>query len=301
MSQRHVPADAPVTPVTPVAIGGVGGSGTRVVAEILRKTGFYMGADRNSACDNLWFTLLFKHVEALNLSDQHFGELVDILRWAMTGMPSAPHGMNERLEALGTIDRPQHTSEWLLERVASLAAAKGMAENCCRWGWKEPNTHVFIPRLWQHLPDLKYVHVVRHGLDMAYSRNQNQLHLWGSHFLDSPGEDSLKRRLSYWCAVHKRIQSLATANPERVLWLDYDKLCLDPMPELRRLAEFTGITSEELLRHRSMIWAKQPTRYDRAALSDFDADDISYVESLGYLIDSAPPAPPRGNGSIATL
>jgi hypothetical protein len=282
MSQRHMPTDAPI------AIGGVGGSGTRVVAEILREAGFHMGADRNSACDNLWFTLLFKRMEALDLSEQHFGELVDILRWAMTGAPSAPHGMIERLEKLGAIDRPQHKSEWLLERAASLAAAKGMPDNCCRWGWKEPNTHVFISRLWQHLPELKYVHVVRHGLDMAYSKNQNQLHLWGSYFLGSPGEDSLKRRLSYWCVVHKRIQSLAAANPERVLWLDYDKLCIDPIPELNRLAEFVGISGEELSRHRSLIWAKQPKRYDRAALSDFEPADISYVEALGYPIDSPP-------------
>jgi hypothetical protein len=37
------------------------------------------------------------------------------------------------------------------------------------WGWKEPNTHVVLDRLWAELPRLKYVHVRRHGLDMAFS------------------------------------------------------------------------------------------------------------------------------------
>lgn len=37
----------------PVAIGGVGGSGTRVVAEIVRSLGYYLGGDLNSANDNL--------------------------------------------------------------------------------------------------------------------------------------------------------------------------------------------------------------------------------------------------------
>ena len=44
----------------PVAIGGVGGSGTRVVAEVLKCLGFYLGSLLNSSLDNLWFTLLFK-------------------------------------------------------------------------------------------------------------------------------------------------------------------------------------------------------------------------------------------------
>src|SRR6266550_6138718 len=52
--------------VQPVAIGGVGGSGTRLVAEILRHLGYYMGRDLNEASDNLWFTLLFRRTELLN-------------------------------------------------------------------------------------------------------------------------------------------------------------------------------------------------------------------------------------------
>ena len=44
----------------PVVIGGVGGSGTRVVAEIIKRLGFYIGDDLDSANDNLWFLLLFK-------------------------------------------------------------------------------------------------------------------------------------------------------------------------------------------------------------------------------------------------
>jgi len=44
----------------PIVVGGVGGSGTRVVAEILSKFGFYLGNDLNGASDNLLYTLLFK-------------------------------------------------------------------------------------------------------------------------------------------------------------------------------------------------------------------------------------------------
>ncbi len=44
----------------PVIIGGVGGSGTRVIAELLSKIGYYIGNDLNNASDNLLYTLIFK-------------------------------------------------------------------------------------------------------------------------------------------------------------------------------------------------------------------------------------------------
>ncbi len=45
---------------TPVAIGGVGGCGTRLIAEMLMRVGFFLGSDLNESLDNLWFTLAFK-------------------------------------------------------------------------------------------------------------------------------------------------------------------------------------------------------------------------------------------------
>lgn len=44
----------------PVVIGGIGGSGTRIVAEILSRWGFYIGNDLNKFNDKLLYTLLFK-------------------------------------------------------------------------------------------------------------------------------------------------------------------------------------------------------------------------------------------------
>lgn len=65
--------------IPPVVIGGVGGSGTRLIAECVKKLGFFIGNDLNDAFDNLWFTLLFKRREILSLSDAEFNQLVDIL------------------------------------------------------------------------------------------------------------------------------------------------------------------------------------------------------------------------------
>ncbi len=65
---------------SPVAIGGVGGSGTRVVAQLLMKLGFYIGSDLNKANDNLWFVLLFNRIEILSIPDDQFKALLARLR-----------------------------------------------------------------------------------------------------------------------------------------------------------------------------------------------------------------------------
>jgi len=48
------------------------------------------------------------------------------------------------------------------------------------WGWKEPNTHIYLEFLSKYFSDLKYIFVIRHGLDMAFSKNQAQLYNWGN-------------------------------------------------------------------------------------------------------------------------
>jgi hypothetical protein len=65
-------SDSPSPGASPVIIGGVGGSGTRLIAQMLKELGFYLGSDLNSANDNLWFTLLFKRIEILSASDEEF-------------------------------------------------------------------------------------------------------------------------------------------------------------------------------------------------------------------------------------
>src|SRR5437870_11765766 len=55
---RSDPALDPIR-VPPVVIGAVGGSGTRVLAQVLRKAGWFMGQRVDSHCDdslaNPWF------------------------------------------------------------------------------------------------------------------------------------------------------------------------------------------------------------------------------------------------------
>jgi hypothetical protein len=47
------------------------------------------------------------------------------------------------------------------------------------WGWKEPRSLLLIRFIHEQLPEVKFIHLIRDGRDMAYSGNQNQLHRHG--------------------------------------------------------------------------------------------------------------------------
>ncbi|MDQ3797348.1 MAG: hypothetical protein M3294_07265, partial [Pseudomonadota bacterium] len=134
---------------SPVAVGGIGGSGTRLIAEILRRLDYYMGEDLNRAGDNLWFTLLFKRTELLTAGSRQddFEQAVCIFRAVMSGGAALTPDQEAFVRSLAIMDRPQHTAAWLRRRVESLLdAAQGPARH--PWGWKAPNTHILLDRFY---------------------------------------------------------------------------------------------------------------------------------------------------------
>lgn len=273
---------------SPVAIGGVGGSGTRVVAEIIKSLGVHIGEDLNESADNLWFTLLFKYREALQLDAAALSDLYRLFRDRMTGgaMPRlAPELQHWLLDAHRA---GQHERTWLQDRLRSLSAST-MDQPGRPWGWKEPNTHMLIERIAVLEPDLAYVHVARNGLDMALSTNQNQLRLWGPEVLGERYEDSPRGSLAFWCWAHARILRVGEALPGRCYFLNFDLLCHDPEPELCRLLAFLRVEVPETQRRRLAQLVRTPSTAGRHRMDgdrcNFDPRDVDYVRSLGFSVD----------------
>jgi len=269
----------------PVVIGGVGGSGTRLIAQICGELGLYMGEDQNAALDNLWFTLLFKRVESLSCDDPQMAELIDILIRGMTGY--APIGPQQQrlIRTLGDTDRPQHPAAWLQQRAQSLLATRRVLASDERWGWKEPNSHIVLDELVRYLPGMRYVHVMRHGLDMAYSDNQNQLRLWGPSVLAGDCEVNPRNSLRYWCWVHQRMLEARDRLGSVFLLLNYDRFCVDPAPGLDALAAHIGVALTPAQRSSMLTLVKPPEsigRYRSHATDQFRAEDIALVRRLGY-------------------
>lgn len=269
----------------PVAVGAVGGSGTRVVARILREFGIATGTDLNKAGDNLWFALLFKRPQALVAPAAEIDALASLFYARMRGV-AAPAGAARLIETLVAAPRPQHAADWLRRRAETLLAPVP-APGAAGWGWKAPITHVFVERLLARDPHLRYVHVMRSGLDMAFSANRNQLALWGPVFLGRIPEDGPADALAFWCAVHRRVQAIAARFPDRVLILDFDQLCREPQAQARALATFCrrNLPDAHLAAVAGGLEPPVSTgRFRRHELTGFNSEDVAYVASLGYEI-----------------
>ncbi|WP_241764781.1 sulfotransferase [Hyphomonas johnsonii] len=255
---------------------------------MLIDAGIYLGSDLNDPNDNLWFTLLFKRLSVLDEPQEDLEHLFDLFSRRMTGEVPSDEADIRRIKELASIGRSQHPAEWLLKRADRFLSGTAGTDGpvgAHQWGWKEPNTHVIIDKLLTFNSSLRYIHIMRNGLDMAFNRNQNQPALWGSVFLGSDGEVTPRRSLQYWCVVHRRIQGIADAHPGRVLLVSFDALCRDPQFECRRLLDFCDISMPDTRLEAFANGISTPRStgvFRQKDTSQLAREDIAYVESLGF-------------------
>jgi hypothetical protein len=269
----------------PVAIGGVGGSGTRVGAALLGLLGYYIGDDLNDALDNLWFTLLFKRRSVVSDTESDFRDLAAMFFARMSGALVLSAKQRERIWQLCDDERQQHPREWLVGRAESFIAGDHEPIEGVPWGWKEPNTHVVIERLFAIKSDLRYIHFVRHPLDMALSENQNQLQTWGSLLLKRDVRVDARHSLAYWCEAHRRAMTFMSRWPERTLLVDFDALCQAPAAAAEAVAALLGLSAPDAVLSGIVELVQPPGsrgRYRAADLAQFDPADLQYVAALGY-------------------
>lgn len=271
----------------PVVVGALGGSGTRAVAQVLQGLGVDLGSDLNGALDDLLFTLLFKQPRWLDRAgapgvDEH----LDLYERLRSGGPT-------RLADLVALGRAVPGFDPALGRRAGLERAwrawrgrhAGTSE---QWGWKEPNSHVVLDRLVARWPGLHYVHVVRHGLDMAWSSNTQQLTVWAPRFgVAAPVDaaDVPRAQLDWWLATTERAIALGAALGDHFLLLDYDTMCGAPEQAVRQLARLTGV-SVDAGRVAALAAVVDPPasvgRWREHGTGAFGPDQLERVAALGY-------------------
>ncbi len=280
----------------PVAVGALGGSGTRVVAAMLQEAGYYLGADLNRALDNLWYTILLKR---RHLAAAEEAEAIEVFLAAMRGELVLEEGALDvvaragRDVALQGHDaRGAGRGHWAFQRVVSLLRAQQEPVPGERWGWKEPNTHVRLPALCDRVEGLRYVHVVRHGVDMAFSRNQAQLHWWGPMMGVEVPDDPDRvpaASLRYWALTTRRALELGESRlGERFLLLRFEDLCAQPRTSAERLLDFLDLPAESQLVSRLAALPSAPAsmgRHRGVDLTGFDPQDLATVSRLGYEVE----------------
>jgi hypothetical protein len=272
-----------------VGVGGLGGSGTRLVAHLLREMGFHLGHFLNKELDNLVFTRLFKNPDwYASSTEETFGERFDLFCRIMR---------NEKLDRatlktyLDTAKENKLHSATMIQRLHFIVKNRFTKSATPQsWAWKEPNTQIMIRRIIPLAEGLRYIHVVRHGLDMAFSKNRQQLINWGGLYgLERPrkkGHDTPVEQLEFWLrSTEDVINNCKPVLDDRFYLLNYNHLIEQPEDEITKLAKFlnvhlTASQLNSLLQH-----VKKPEsdgRYRQHDLSIFSDNQLQRVRKLGF-------------------
>lgn len=201
----------------PIIVGATGGSGTRIIAAALRDAGFFIGTNLNPPNDALEF------VEFYNRWNDRF--------WVSPEKP------------LTTEERREMESDFRQRLARQL---KDLPSPGTPWAWKNPRSIYLLP-FWNELfPEMRFVHVVRDGRDMAFSSNQNQLKHHGETVLGKAAAEWPKplRAAELWNRVNMRAHEFARERlGDRYLLIRFEDLCAEPGATIRKLWSFAGVSS----------------------------------------------------------
>jgi hypothetical protein len=157
------------------------------------------------------------------------------------------------------------------------------------WGWKEPNSHLLIDNMAEHFEGFRYIHTVRHGLDMAFSHKRDQIHLWGKLFGVEIPDDPAQLPLAsyrYWVKANRQVvQRGQDLGEGRFLLVNYDRLCSDPQQGVTEIAKFIGVnpTSEQMNRATGLIRPQETTgRHLQHGVEMFQGEDLDALRDFGF-------------------
>jgi Sulfotransferase family len=194
----------------PLVVGAVGGSGTRVFTRIARDAGVFMGGDVDSQEDSRPMSRFYSEFAT------------------------------DFLAANGQLD--DDGSDTLLRRLAECLRAhlEGLPGPDHPWGVKNSRSMLMLPVWDRCFPEMRFLHVIRDGRDMAYSETGNQVRRHGRAVLGADMELPPPQRAMLWWA---RVNSAAADYGEARLGRRYmrvrlEDLCARPKRTIRSLFDF---------------------------------------------------------------
>lgn len=273
-----------------LAIGALGGSGTRAYAKVLQQAGIFIGDDLNESLDNLLFSRLFKDPEWYDgVSHRGIRRRIQIFTKLMQAEGLSTFESLVFRNALKS-NATYKTSKDELKALTLKSHTNNSKILPKAWGWKEPNTHLVASEFLTELPSLQYVHVLRNGLDMAFSENKRQLLNWGNLFgIQVSGNETCTelavKQLDFWIASTRKIQQIAQQFPERVHFFSLTDFCENPGNEITRLLNLIGYQLDEtVLSDLSTIpeFPKSHHRFKSQDTSIFRPDQLDFVQEMGF-------------------
>ena len=172
-----------------------------------------------------------------------------------------------------------------------------MGENLCQpnglepfWGTKVLGSFYYLRYLNEIFRNVRYIHVMRHGLDMAFSNNHNQLLNWGKYLDVVPeGDPTPRYLLKYWARANTHALEGCEAHlPEHHLVVKFEDLCAHRHAQIKRIAEFLDVEADSPMIDsiaEKIVPQKSQGRYQRVANEGmFDDADLEILRKLGFSV-----------------
>jgi hypothetical protein len=196
---------------SPVVVGGNGHSGTRIFIEILEHAGVFSGVR--------WIT---KRKESEDL------RMIDLLnKWVGPYVFNALDG-NQKLQ---------------MRRAFSRRLRFYFPVRRWHWGFKNPRCMLILPMLHELFPDMRFVHVVRDGRDIALgnpfaSSNRYVDAYLAQHERSLPAEQKM---ILFWGRSNQRAMEYGiSALGGKYKMMRWEDLCRSPLQETTSLIRFAG-------------------------------------------------------------
>ena len=226
----------------PVVIGAIGGSGTRVFARIARHAGLFMGNDLNQEEDS-----------------QPFIDFYNV--WVPLYIQKL-YNHNESVSAALKTDFFDCVERHIY----------GIENPDQIWGIKNPKAIHMLP-LWHDIfPNMKFIHVVRNGLDIVYSKNQGQFQCYKDLVFDRRTENVYGKPgiILFWSRVNQLAAEYGkTYLKDKYLIIRFEDLCNNPQFSVQKIFEFLEVDDADKLAnaiaevsHKNTInrWITRPVR-----------------------------------------
>ncbi len=231
---------------SPLVVIGMHRSGTRLLVEMLDKLGVFMGADRQADSESVAFMLI--NEEILHQCGAFWSE------------PMAAHFVLAQPDAVEQC--AASAREALAAQLDRYTGGSHLSSNPHEWppfGWKDPRNTFTLPVWKQIFPNLRAIHIVRHGVDVAASLARRHAaalraatgeaippaltvirdHALG--ILSSRRGWTLAEALTMWEQYVEKARQESAALGERALEVRYEDLLEQPKQVLPLIAKLCGV------------------------------------------------------------
>lgn len=278
----------------PTIIGGLGGSGTRIVAQIMDAAGIFMGAEIDDAYDIRLWAWYVEYYAPLFKKDMNHRQIFLRQMKRFQRRYSAPFdgSLNRWLGSLMDLrDRIFHgaTFKVCMEEFKKYRSLpKFSVVHYQGWGWKSPPAMHRLKELGSFYQNLKYVHVMRNGLDMAYSGNQRQFKQWAPFYGIQVNNDTyeVSQYIDFWIQVNQSVLEQAQKYlPNRFYVLNFEKLCDQPRDEIEKLFDFLELPPDRERVTECAKLVRPPSsrkRYQNHDLTSVQTSQLHVLKQMGF-------------------